>query len=211
MRYIRYISLYGKGNVPELKRYLMPFGDEIVVTVHNTETDEDEVVDARDLPNLGCYGFSDNVAETCYAFVTLDEKSAMLHRYASAKTTWRGALDVNLLEADVCSWNLWDTSPSSQGMGHDTLIIRVGGDIVSASGRDGSVIGKQVDFLDDVELSNLYDFLGLVCRELGMNVMAYKYVKFYSKSKSCLTTVTFDQSAEAKRFYMKMYLDVVKL
>lgn len=210
MRYICEINSFWSGKLDKMTPSIWLFDDQIVMTVHDMSTGDEEVYAASDIPHMSLLGFSDCVADTCYGVICLDEKRAMLHRYATASTTFLGISGVKLSDADRCVWNLWQTDTSGVDGTHGTIVINTINDIVSSSGREGSVIGKQTGFLEEVELFTLYDILGVVCRDLKLNLMRYETIQFFSSTKDYVTTIKLSQSAEAKRFYTKMYLDVSK-
>ena len=211
MRYISEINSFMQGNLKTMSPSVWLFEDQVAMTVCDTSSSAELVVAASDIPSMSVLGFSDAVPGGKYGVVCLSDRAVILHKFAKVTTVFGDFRDVALEESDACIWNLWQTNTDGICGDRPAIVIHTLSDIISASGRCGSVIGKQVDFIDEVALCTLYDIIGMACRELGENLLRYSKIQFYSRTKSYVTTIELDQSHEAKVFYTKMYLDVVRL
>lgn len=63
---------------------------------------------------------------------------------------------------------------------------------------------------DDKKYMTFYDIMCMMCREMKYNIMQYKTIEFSNPEDDNFSVIELSQTDEAKRFYMKMWLDIVR-
>lgn len=184
------------------------YNTELKAVISDTDSGYKESFRATELFDIDCLGF-DSVrgAESC-AMVCLTDKTAKLHRYITDATTTGDRSEI-LNNADCCTLNGVNTV-TMKNPGSTALDIHTVDDTILVGGKLGSVAMRQTGYIGKVVIMSMYDLLGSLCRELGLNVMKYETIQLYN-GRTCYTTVIrLLHSQESERFFTKMYLDVTK-
>ena len=56
---------------------------------------------------------------------------------------------------------------------------------------------------------SLYDMFAVLCRKTGICVMSYQTVQLYGLRGDTVVVLALSQSPEAKRYFTKMYMEVM--
>ena len=210
MRYVCDIQkTHRDGRVEHLKSSLGYLNYELTILVRDTETGEVEFLDPCECLDDECFGFASvALADTCAA-ACHDDKTALLYKYVvSAETVPERSQTLD--NADSCTLKE-NCLIVNQGIGSTVLDIRLVNDSILIEGNSGSVVSRQYGWNGESKVTSLYDFLGYLCRMLGINVMKYETIQLYKAGKVCHTsTIKLLHTQEADRYFTKMYLDVVR-
>lgn len=173
------------------------------------DTDDDSVSSYSCLEHLDCYGLSPTIHDSEGHAVKHNQKTVSLYRYVEYAKTILGTREVPQDGVDKCaiSNGFFDKSGV---VGNSQLVVNIVNDSVTFLGESGSVAVRQTGFIGDVKLYTLYDLLGLLCRECHLNLMLYTRIYLFSKRNNFTSILGLRQDAEAKRYFLKMYMDVVK-
>lgn len=134
------------------------------------------------------------------------QKTASFHKYVNIADTRAGVCPFVYKEADVINFG---------GLGH-SILPRTGGilDIrmkhynVFTFGECGSVVVMESVGVPFKVICPLYDLFIYMCRETGINLMAYETIQFGSSRMIWQTNVRLIHNEESERFFTKMMLDV---
>lgn len=141
------------------------------------------------------------ITYSCHAMVCNSAKTIAIHRFIGVEFDER--------EMDFASSDIMVLDGSRRAViGNKAIILGTLRDIVSISGKDGSVVTKQTDVNGEVKAYNLYDFLIMLCRTTGVNMLAYETVQLFNSRTQDVVTMTLSHDLEAERFFTKMLLDV---
>lgn len=207
MRYISQIEAVPEGLTGTLLH--VSFGvddDRFSVTMHDMDSGEDEKVRPSSIPyRPKLLGYCEDISYVGGVVVKHSDKTAKLHRYIKSAVTRKGAPAMRLFGVD--SYSIYDRGvieKESNVVAVNTFntIFRVGGEL-------GSVAVKQ-DGGGSAEVMPLYDALGYLISRIGLNLMLYDEIRLYSELYKYKTIIGLEHGAEADRFFMKMFLDVMK-
>ena len=211
MRYISRITAVPEGLTSSLLHVSFGMDDErFSLVLHDMEKGTDEEVRPSSLPyRQGVLGYVEKIHHVGGVVVKHSEKTATLHKYIKGIGTKSGAPAMLLLSADSCS--IYDRNVSETGRlhGRPTVAVNTYNTIFKVGGELGSVVVKQPGG-GSAEILTLYDTLGYVCSQIGLNLMTYNEIQLYSELYKYKTTIELEHSKEADRFFMKMFLDVMR-
>lgn len=204
MQYVKQIE----DEVPSMQfdlfspRYLM-------VTVHDTDTNTDAEMAADEIlyEFIVGVGFVDSFG----VVVRHSQKTASLHNHIVFAETTIGSGMGKYPGSDYCvilNNGLYSFSNGTDG--HELLSINISDNSPEVAGLLGSVVKCVSKFAPSYRLCTLYDYLGYLCRSSGLNIFSYQKLHLFSELRSVSTIIKFSESDEAKRFFMKMYLDVTR-
>lgn len=165
-------------------------------------------VDIRKLDEKTTLGVAVMPLESFVAAVCLTEKTAMLHQYIEFVSMTFGQ-PKEMHSYDCCVMSAGSSfgfvNKSSSG-----LIINTTNTAIKVAGFKGSVVTWSDRLRDSPKVMSLYDLLGEVCRETRLDVMKYEELRFVSELRGVTCIIRFKKSVEAKRYFTKMYLDVMR-
>lgn len=208
MNYISAIQMPEHGCVDSWTFPMGHPGRGVQVTVTNIETSKSSVLDSVGLLNMDCLGYARNSMDGISAIVRYDEKSARLFRYIDEAATVSGTDAVDFTSADFCNMKRGGNEVV-KATGNANLAVNTDMNTYSVCGKFGSV-GVELLGSGYFNVYTLYDILGILCRQSGVNLLSYERIQLYSKFASYTTTFRLSQSHEAKRFFAKMAIDVAK-
>lgn len=202
MQYVKCIE----GSVKS-KQFDLFENNPVMVTVHDTDTGTEAETIANDI----LYEFIVGVG-TANGFgvvVTHTTKTAMLHKHIAFAETTIGSGTGKYPRADYCvlvDGGLYSFANGSDD--HDTLSVNISDNAPEVAGILGSIVRYIPRLTPSARMCTLYDYLGYVCRSSGVNIFNYKTIHLYSELRCTSTVIKLAETDEAKRFFMKMYLDV---
>ena len=165
-------------------------------------------VDIKSLDEETTLGVAVIPLESFVAAVCLTEKTAMLHRYIEfVSMTFGQPKEMHSYDCCVMS------AGSSFGFVNKSsfgLSINTTNTAIKVAGLKGSVVTWSDRLRDSPKVMSLYDLLGEVCRETRLDVMKYEELRFVSELRGITCIIRFKKSTEAKRYFTKMYLDVMR-
>lgn len=196
MRYIKSMDIS-----PDLGRVFRYSPDNQHMFYHLQKSVIHDLKSGEDEPWRGSYtdllGFSNDGYER--VFMLYEEKEAILHKYISVSMAERGHL-----EGDFIAFGGGSVLESS-----DKRCLNIGLTSFRAStvGYNGSIVYLRDNRTLHESIISTYQFLAQTCRELSTNPLVYKALKFNGPMYTDSIIMILKQTAEAKRFFTKMWLD----
>lgn len=211
MRYISKIEAVPEGLTSSLLNVSFGMDDErFSLVLHDMENGADEEVRPSSLMyRHGVLGYVESIRHIGGVVVKHSDKTAMLHRYLRRVNTKSRAPAMNLLRMD--SYSIYDRNVGSRTKLCRSPIVAVNtfNTMFAVGGELGSVVVKQLGG-GSAEIMTLYDALGYVCSQIGLNLMLYDEIQLYSELYKYKTVIELEHSKESDRFFMKMFLDVLR-
>lgn len=136
--------------------------------------------------------------------VSYTTKEAMLHDYVSVADTVDSKPGFDFSGMDSASL----ASGTAVIAGEDTIAIDTYDMYIRISGERGSVVSWQSGSGTGYQYITLYEALGRVCRELGINLFSYKRIFLFSQRRNYFSQVDLVHNQESDRYFIKMFLDV---
>ena len=205
MKYVSEITAEVGGNQPSMI-YLLNKVDYIgSALVLDTESSGEERMTIRQLDSWGTIGVGICGLSSEGSVVCHTKKTATLHHHIDAVRTKYGT---PILVDDV--ERVFDNGAMAGYSKGRVLYLDTGKTVLDIIGLRGSVCIWPGDSSKRLKVYTLYDALGCLCRNTGVNLMSYKELHLYSDVRRTTTTIELSDSAEAKRFFTKMYLDVLR-
>ena len=203
MRYISSIRDL-EGNELDSFEYQLSDGFTHNLVIFDTDTMSKTDIDLTAGHN--CIGRGLNFTASTGVVVRHTHKTACFQRYINMAETRHGVRPVEYRSSDV--YEISDNRFKRQKDGNTVLEILFANDIISVYGQGGSVAVWGEGGEDHSDIMPLYDLFISLCRDTGLNLMQYETIQLGSRSMLWQTTIRLIQSAEAKRFYTKMQLDI---
>lgn len=199
MQYIADINVGSKTDVRSLSCHV---DDNITLTLKSTDGNEVSVVRLADVKSCLGYGYHEGHC----LLVRHNLKTALLMQYVDKFFYGWGSVQPYYDCSDRISLSLWHPCTKEITCGQRRLLINLGDEVANCS---GDVFIRETRFVKTQQLFTLYDFLGSACKDSGLNLMGYEMIKIFSPRYEGVVTVMLKQTAEAKRFYTKMFMDVM--
>ena len=208
MKYVASIDAKPEGKVRNLLYRAWRPIEALAVTVHDTCTGEDEVLDCMSVLKLGPVGFGENVTYDGCAGVCHDIKTINLFRHVTKVESKPGVVGVDFDSSDLIEVGENGEFDFIWAKNKRNIVIDTGHDIYNIRGKFGSVVTKFWADEYRIECYSLYDFLVLLCRRFNKNLLKYETIQLYSKNGNYTLTVRLKHTAEAERYFTKMWMDV---
>ena len=203
MRYISEVIGYPDGVVPGLWYKTPSAGNYIRLVVYDTDTNTHETF------YVGEENIANVIGVAPCAVVSYSPKTIQIHRYIKSIGTVPLSC-AGWAMTDTCILHRPDRVQHRSVFGRFRLTIEMGEDKVTFLGPSNSVAMRRRG--NRIDVYNIYDFLGDMCRDCELNLMSYNTIRFYTRDgeDSCMTVLELEHSKEADRYFSKMYLDVMK-
>ena len=131
-------------------------------------------------------------------------KTALFHSFIEIADTVDCTPGFDFFNMDSASF----VSGTAVRIGSDDIVVDTGFRYIHLTGELGSVAMWQDDIGTGYQYITLYEAIGRVCKKLGFNLMAYKRIFLYSKSRNYFSQIDLKHSHEADMFFTKMFVDV---
>lgn len=145
---------------------------------------------------------------TC-AVVELSRKKTLLHRYVRSVKFIKGLPELRILDLKEDTLTIGRDN-SFKRDGNNAIAISTSGELITAFGSHGGVVLRYATMRSYPSVHTLYDLLCDLCVECDCNLLAYKYIRLYSELRSYTLTIQLDDSADAQRYFAKMYIDALR-
>ena len=203
---MKFVSKIVDGH--ERIQFSMMSKDIVFVSVHDTEDGSDTIVPIKGL-------LTDNIIGVGYigyhaSIIPHTLQQATLCKYIDyAETSEKKFKQSDFDGADYCC--IMGYAPHNYVDGfdnHATLSILMSPNAPELGGPFGSVVSYIPRLATFPQLCTLYDYLSLLCRSSGVNIFRYKTLHLYDNRSHNVTVIKLSQTAEAQRFFLKMWLTV---
>lgn len=209
MNYVSAIKLDTVGLADSLSFPMGKPDKGLHLTMRSLVNGQEYSMDSSLVWHEGILGCARNAQDGRSVVICNKEHTARLHEYIEKAQTYGGTAMVESLGADTCERNARGVEFEHTD-GNTKLVVDTVLNTYCVCGKLGSVAWRKSSRSDSIELSTLYEFLGVLSNELGINLMSYEQVQFYSRLTSYTTTIRFKQTVEAKRYLTKMAFDVLR-
>lgn len=212
MKYISEVIGYPDGVVPGLFYRTPSAGAYIRLGVYDTDTGETDSYcgdSVEALVKAGCFGCTGKDIFSGGAVVSNSAKTIQIHQYIKSAVTRIGS-SRNWALSDICILNKGGRPTHRRVDGRGRLTVEMGSDSVTMRGVGSSIGIRQNGIGTRIDVYNMYDLLGSLCRDCELNLLTYDTIRLYTRSgeDSSMTTIELLHDAEANRFFTKMWLDV---
>ena len=188
------------------------------VVIGDTDDGVSQSVDAYKIKRHGVLGHFKKGGK--HYGVSMPRQGALMYEYLKVGRPKYGVTRIPSSEMriyiDSC---LTSVAPSPDSLGRKGVAVLVFGDsCVEFRGTRGSVVWVKDDdpkrpvYLPDSvpTLWSLYLILKLMCIRGKVNVFQYETLMFYSRVSKQLIPITLSQSKESKRFFLKLYMEMMR-
>lgn len=175
------------------------------VTLVLRDTDSSDVVKRRLSDVKNCLGIGYH--EGHCILVRHNLKSALLMRHVDKLFYGWESIEPYMGCSDRIKLSLWSPCQKECVCGQRRLLLDMSDEVMNCS---GDVLIRETRFVKTQQFYTLYAFLGSVCRDSGVNAMRYGLIKMFSPRYEGVVTVKLKDTAEATRFFTKMYMDVMR-
>lgn len=208
MRYVSQI-IDASGKVIKGLQYDTEYNHGCDLTITDMETD---LVQSGPIGAITkCLGFYMDNLRSEGIIITHTKKTAMLHEYINSLESRSNCAPTEHKQADkyvLTSGTFFVPHLSTE----PTPIVEVWltGYSVAICGELGSVVKVRADGVAEGNVHTLYDWLIHLCRLAKTNLLKYETIQLSSSRGGWMSTIRLVQTQEAKRFFTKMYMEVVK-
>lgn len=196
MHYISQIIAPDRTHVPSLEYAINKIPDYRLLVA---STDADKIIDCALSEAQGCFGFSPG------AVMTHTRKTATFHKHIVSAQMLDAHVDLG--RCDTGYYNVFESGVVEKK--RSKLDIQMRDNQLYFMGSHGSVTAWSC-LSDDKKYMPFYDIMCMMCREMKCNIMEYKTIEFSNPEDDNFSVIELSQTDEAKRFYMKMWLDIVR-
>lgn len=187
-------------------------GTDPVVVIGNTDTGDMEAVNALKPLQRDILGYC-SVHGSHYG-VAMPKSGALLYRHLKVQRTRKNVITIPSAEMKLfVGSGIGRVAVSHDDWGEKgTVVLVFEDDSVSLRGRFGSVIllrdevGGQIDY----SLFSLYTVFKHICSFSHLDIMQYENILLYSRVTKLLTPLKLSQSKESKRFFLKLYMEMIQ-
>lgn len=196
MRYISQIIAPDRKHVPFLEYDINNIPDYRLLVA---STDADKITDCALSEAQGCFGFTPGVV------MVHTRKTATFHKHIVSAHMLDSHLEMPL--SDTGYYNVFESGVVEKAL--STIDIHMRDNQLYFMGNHGSVTAWAC-LSDHKKYIPFYDILCMMCKAMKCNLMQYKTIQFSNPEDDNFSVIELAQTDEAKRFYMKMWLDVIK-